>query len=180
MYVSLACHTRVKSRTANADVSAATMSASGTDQKFDDRYWKTPNTTPHTSAGGHICRRPRFPSTMNTRASGTNTARIGVCRPTMAPRSSTGSEVTPARVVIGTASAPNATGAVFATRAMAAALIGRKPSAISMTALIATGVPNPASASSRAPKQNAMMIACTRWSSLTDANERRNTSKCPV
>jgi hypothetical protein len=44
----------------------------------------------------------------------------------------------------------------------------------------ATGVPNPASASISAPNENAMMIACTRWSSLTLANERRNTSKCPV
>jgi hypothetical protein len=58
--------------------------------------------------------------------------------------------------------APNATGAVFATRATAAALIGLKPSAISMTAVMATGVPKPARASSRAPKQNAMITACTR------------------
>ena len=48
-----------------------------------------------------------------------------------------------------------------------------------MTTVIATGVPNPASASSRAPKQNAMMIAWTRWSELTFSNERRSTSKCP-
>ena len=49
-----------------------------------------------------------------------------------------------------------------------------------MTELIATGVPKPASASSSAPKQNAMMIAWIRWSSLTEANDRRSTSKCPV
>ena len=85
-----------------------------------------------------------------------------------------------ARVVIGTASAPKATGAVLATSATTAALIGRKPSAMSMTLVIATGVPNPASASSSAPKQNAMMTAWIRWSSLTFANERRSTSKCPV
>lgn len=63
---------------------------------------------------------------------------------------------------------------------MAAAFIGRKPSAINMTALITTGVPKPASASSNAPKQNATMIAWTRWSALIDANDRRSTSKCPV
>ena len=84
------------------------------------------------------------------------------------------------RVVIGTASAPNATGAVLATNATAAARIGSNPSAISITAVIATGVPNPASASISAPKQNAMMTACTRWSSLTRLNERRSTSKWPV
>ena len=49
-----------------------------------------------------------------------------------------------------------------------------------MTTLIATGVPKPASASSRPPKQKAMMTAWMRWSGLTFSNERRSTSKCPV
>jgi hypothetical protein len=62
-------------------------------------------------------------------------------------------------VVIGTAMAPKATGAVLATRATVAAFSGLKPSAISMTELIATGVPKPARASSRPPKQKAMMMA---------------------
>ena len=44
-----------------------------------------------------------------------------------------------ASVMIGIAIAPNATGAVSATSATAAALIGLKPSAISITAQIATG-----------------------------------------
>ena len=82
--------------------------------------------------------------------------------------------------MIGTAIAPNATGAVFATSATAAALIGLKPSAMSITAVMATGVPKPASASSSAPKQKAMMTAWTRWSSEIDPNERRRTSKWPV
>ena len=69
---------------------------------------------------------------------------------------------------------------MLATRAMLAALIGVKPSASSITDEIATGVPKPASASSSPPKQNAMMIAWMRWSSETDPNERRSTSKCPV
>ena len=93
------------------------MSASGMDQKFAARYWNTPKVTPHTSAAGQISRRPRLPSTMNASASGTKTDSTGVCRPTIAPRSSTGSPVTVASVVTGTASAPNATGAVFATSA---------------------------------------------------------------
>ena len=54
-------------------------------------------------------------------------------------------------MTIGIAIAPNATGAVLATSATEAALIGSKPSAISITAVIATGVPKPASASSSAP-----------------------------
>ena len=84
---------------------------------------------------------------------------------------------TVASVTIGIASAPNATGAVFATSATVAAFSGLKPSAISITTEIATGVPNPASASSSAPKQKAMMIAWIRWSGLTFANDRRSTSK---
>ena len=45
---------------------------------------------------------------------------------------------------------------------------------------VATGVPKPASASSSAPKQKAMMMAWIRWSGLTFSNDRRSTSKCPV
>ena len=76
--------------------------------------------------------------------------------------------------------APKATGAVLAVSASTAAFSGLKPRAISMTEVTATGVPNPASASMRAPNEKAMMIAWMRWSSLTRANERRSTSKCPV
>ena len=83
-------------------------------------------------------------------------------------------------VTIGIAIAPNATGAVFATSATEAALIGLKPSAISITEVIATGVPNPASASSSAPKQKAMITAWMRWSSEMAPNERRRTAKWPV
>ena len=139
-----------------------------------------PNVTPQTTAGSQVCRSPCFRSTMKTRASGTKTARIGVWRPTIEPRSCWSRPVTVDSVVMGTASAPKATGAVFATRATEAAFIGRKPRAMSITLVMATGVPKPASASSSAPKQKAMMIAWTRWSSLTVANERRSTSKCPV
>jgi hypothetical protein len=138
------------------------MSVSGIDQKLDAMYWKTAKVTPHTSAAGHTWRRARRPSTMNTRDSGTRTARSGVWRPTMAPKSPTGSFVTAASVVIGTASAPKATGAVFATSATVAALSGLNPTAMSMTELMATGVPKPARASTRAPKQKAMMIAWIR------------------
>lgn len=84
------------------------------------------------------------------------------------------------RVVIGTARAPNATGAVLATSATVAALSGRRPRAISMTLVMATGEPNPARASRRAPKLKAMITPWIRWSSLTLANDRLRTSKWPV
>ena len=82
--------------------------------------------------------------------------------------------------MIGIAIAPKATGAVLATSATDAALIGWKPSAISITEVIATGVPKPARASIRAPKQNAMITAWMRWSSEIAPNERRSTAKWPV
>ena len=144
------------------------------------RNWPTANDTPPSTATGQTWRTPRLPSTMKTSISGTISASTGVWRPTIAPRSSFGKPVTSASVMIGVAIAPKATGAVLATSATAAAFIGWKPSAISMTAVIATGVPKPASASSRAPKQNATITACTRWSSEMAPNERRRTAKCPV
>jgi hypothetical protein len=67
-----------------------------------------------------------------------------------------------ARVMIGVAIAPNATGAVLATSDRTAALSGLKPRASSITEVTATGVPNPANASSNAPKENAMITAWTR------------------
>ena len=112
--------------------------------------------------------------------SGTISARNGVWRPTIAPRSSFGRLVTSDSVMIGVAIAPKATGAVLATSATAAALIGLKPTAISIAAVIATGAPKPASASISAPNENAMMTAWMRWSSETEANERRRTAKWPV
>ena len=82
--------------------------------------------------------------------------------------------------MMGTAIAPNATGAVFATSATTAARIGAKPSAMSINDVTATGAPNPASASRSAPKQNAMRIACVRWSAENAPKLRRSTSKWPV
>ena len=83
------------------------------------------------------------PSTMNTSTSGTNTASSGVCRPTIDATWFSGRPVTCASVMIGTAIAPNATGAVLATSATIAARIGAKPSATSITDVIATGAPKP-------------------------------------
>ncbi len=51
---------------------------------------------------------------------------------------------------------------------------------MSITPVIATGAPNPASASSRPPKQKAMMIACTRGSSETSRKAPRRSSNLPL
>ena len=84
------------------------------------------------------------------------------------------------RIVMGLPRPPKATGAVSATSARAIALSGLKPMAMSMTPQMAIGEPPPASASMSAPNEKAITIACTRWSSLTRANDRRRTAKCPV
>src|SRR3954465_15688641 len=76
--------------------------------------------------------------------------------------------------------APKATGAVLATSATAAAFIGLKPKATSIVAVIATGVPKPASASSSAPNEKAMVTAVMRWAAEIEAKERRSTAKWPL
>jgi hypothetical protein len=54
------------------------MSVSSTEMKFELTNWPTANVTPATIAAGQTARTPRMPSTMPTRISGTNSARIGV------------------------------------------------------------------------------------------------------
>ena len=107
---------------------------------------------------------------------GTRTAMNGVCRPVIAAMSASGSPVTPARAMTGAASAPKATGAVFASRDTSAALSGAMPAASSIAAEIATGAPNPARDSRSAPKQKAMRIERMRRSSLTERIVRLKTS----
>jgi len=46
-----------------------------------------------------------------------------------------------------------------------------------MTEVIATGVPKPASASSSAPKEKAMITAWMRWSFEIAPNDLRSTAK---
>ena len=87
-------------------------------------------------------------------------------RPTPALKRSKGSPVVTARVVIGVAMDPNATGAVLASKHTAAAKNGENPRPVSMVAATATGVPNPAQPSMNAPKAKAMSIICRRPSSV--------------
>src|SRR5665811_2004764 len=94
------------------------MSVSWVDRKLEVTNWAMANVRPTVSVAGRVARTPRHPSMMKTRAIGTNTASSGVCRPTIWDRWCSGSPVTVASVVIGTARAPKATGAVFATSAV--------------------------------------------------------------
>ena len=75
---------------------------------------------------------------------------------------------------------PKATGAVLASNASTAALIGSNPRLARIAAEMATGAPKPAIPSIRAPKQNATSSAWTRRSSVSRVSERRITSKSPL
>ena len=130
-------------------------------------------------AAGQAWRMPRRPSTMPTRISGTNSARSGVWRPTIAPRSSFGSSV-----MLGQRHDRDGDRAERDRRGVGhqrdrRGLDRLEAEAISMTAVIATGVPKPASASSSAPKQNAMITAWTRWSSETRSNDAPQDREVP-
>ena len=79
--------------------------------------------------------------------------------------------------MIGMAMAPKATGAVLASSTTVAARRGAKPTAMSITPVMATGAPKPARASRSAPKQKAMMIAWMRGSSEISRKVARRSSK---
>ena len=101
-------------------------------------------------------------------------------RPTPALNRSNGSPVVTARVVIGIAIDPNATGAVLASRQIAAALNGVNPRPVSIAAATATGVPNPAAPSMNAPKANAISSACKRGLSVRCPMESFRISNFPL
>jgi len=77
-------------------------------------------------------------------------------RPTSALIRSSGKPVMPASVMTGIPIAPNATGAVLASRQIADASRAENPSPAIIAAATATGVPNPAPPSRNAPNANAI------------------------
>ncbi len=83
--VPFGCQKRRNTIPATRPASAATMSVSSTEKKFDEKNWATAKAAPITSATGQVWRSPRLPSTIITRRRGTMIAKNGVCRPTMAP-----------------------------------------------------------------------------------------------
>ena len=81
------------------------------------------------------------------------TEKNGSCRPTMPLNSCRSSPVTAASAMTGVPSAPKATGAVLAMSDRPDAASGEKPRPISIAAVTATGVPNPAAPSKNAPRR---------------------------
>ena len=82
----------------------------------------------------------------------------------MAAKAGAGSPVTAPSTVTGVPSAPKATGVVLNISTNTTASSAGKPHKMSKEAVMATGAPNPAIPSSRAPKQKPMTTSTTRRS----------------
>ena len=140
------------------------MSVSSAPTKLETRNCTIANETPVTSTAGRISVMRFQPAMTTMRYAGMRIENRGSCRPTMAESArvvevgsdwpSTGATSRP-RVTTGMPIDPKATGAVFASRARTAAVIGSKPRLARMEAEMATGAPKPAMPSIRAPKLNA-------------------------
>ena len=119
------------------------------------------------------------PASRTIRYAGISTEKNGSWRPTIAESASVVDcasrprigAISPPSVITGMPSEPNATGAVFATSARTAAVMGSKPRPASIDAVMATGAPNPAMPSMSAPKQKATSSTWMRRSER-EARER--------
>ena len=145
-----------------ADTSALMMSVRYGPMKFETRNWAMAKLSPHATAAGQTASAPLHPDISTIRYIGITAATSGDRRPTAELNEPIGKAVTPASVTMGVASAPNATGAVFATRHNDAAVNAGSPRPASSEAETATGVPNPDVPSMNAPKQNAMSSTSRR------------------
>ncbi len=90
------------------------------ESRDQDTAWRR-NRRPHTSAAGHTARSAFHPPITIIRYAGMNSDTGAQILPTSALSVASGSFVTPASVTSGVPMAPNATGAVFAIRQIAAA-----------------------------------------------------------
>ena len=138
------------------------------------------NDTPQTTTAGHTPASPRQPAIATTIHAGMMSEKKGSCRPASAEIACTSRPVTFASVRIGVPRAPKATGAVLAMSAMQAASSAGNPAPARSAAEIATGAPNPAAPSRKAPNEKAMSKACTRWSAESRVTDRFITSSPPA
>src|SRR5437870_3610578 len=95
--------------------------------KFETTNCAMAKLRPHSTAAGHTPAAAFHPAISTIRYIGITSAINGDKRPTAALKDARGRPVTPASVTIGVARAPNATGAVFATRNRAAAVKAGNP-----------------------------------------------------
>ncbi len=138
---------------------------------LDQRYCVRLNEPPTTRIAGSTSKVSLQPTIARTSQNGTMIPVIGRIRPIMALKSDSGSPETAASVCTGVPMAPHATGEVLAIRLSAAAWNGLNPRPIMNAPAIATGAPNPAAPSMKAPKQNATNKTCSRRSGVIRATE---------
>src|SRR5262245_64979668 len=143
------------------------------------------NVPPETSAAGQTSNAcfqvPRSILTnVTTSQNGTTIDAHGSCRPTMVDCVSLSSPLTYESATIGVPIAPNATGAVLASRLRTADWNGLKPSPTMIAPAIATGVPNPEVPSMIAPNENAMSRTCNRRSNEMCVIDSLTISNFPV
>ena len=138
------------------EISAAPTSTSMGPWKLEIRNCGIAKVTPVTRIAGQIPLTPFQPAKAQISQNGTSTEKNGSCRPTIADSASSSRPVTLASVMTGVPSAPYATGAVFAIRDRPDAASGEKPSPMRIAPVTATGVPNPAAPSKKAPKAKAI------------------------
>ena len=147
---------------------------------FDQKNSIPANENPTTRIAGNTSNVSSQLTIVRTSQKGTITAVNGRIRPIILFRSPSGRPETAASVWTGVPIAPQATGAVFAIKFKTAAWNGRKPRPIMKAPAIATGAPNPADPSMKAPKQNATSSNCSRRSGVIAATDSFMISNCPV
>jgi len=147
---------------------------------LDQRYCVRLNETPTTRMAGSTSKVSLQPTIARTSQKGTMMPVKGRIRPTIALRSDSGRPETAASVCTGVPMAPHATGEVLAMRLRAAAWNGLNPRPIMKAPAIATGAPNPAAPSMKAPKQNATSSSCRRRSAVIPATDSFMISNWPV
>src|SRR5919202_150657 len=158
----LGCQTRKNSTTASTDTSPARTSVSRyVAAKPETVHCTTANTPPATRVAGQTSKASDHvpPSILTNTATSQNGTRIeanGSCRPAIADSSSAGRPDACDRPTIGLPIAPQATGAVLASRFSTADSKGAKPRPTIMAPAMATGVPKPLVPSMIAPNEKAI------------------------
>src|SRR6266566_3559316 len=171
---------RRKTTVASSEMTPPAMSTRFESTWLDQRYCVTLNDTPTTRMAGRTSNVSAQPTIARTSQKGTMMPVIGRMRPIMALRSASGRPETAASVCTGVPMAPQATGDVLAIRLSAAAWNGWKPRPIMKAPAIATGAPNLAAPSMKAPKQNATSSSCRRRSAVIPATDSFMISNWPV
>src|SRR6266550_4692313 len=171
---------RRKTTVASSETMPPAMSTRFESTWLDQRYCVTLNDAPTTRIAGSTSKVSAHPTIARTNQKGTIMPVMGRMRPIIALKSDSGRPETAASVCTGVPIAPHATGDVLAIKLSAAAWNGLNPRPIMKAPAIATGAPNPAAPSMKAPKQNATSSSCNRRSAVMPATDSFMISNWPV